>query len=118
MCRDEGINVVTNAKVSLVKGKSGESIRLLGARDGGELFLEGTHLLVAGGRRPNTSGIGLEKAGVETTDRGHVKVNARLQTTAEGVWGIAPMKTYTQRVDRTTGDLPGIRKITTLAFSK
>jgi pyruvate/2-oxoglutarate dehydrogenase complex dihydrolipoamide dehydrogenase (E3) component len=88
MCRDEGINVVTNAKVTLVKGRSGESIRLLGTRHGGDLFLEGTHLLVAGGRTPNTSGIGLEKAGVETTDRGHVKVNERLQTTAEGVWGI------------------------------
>jgi pyruvate/2-oxoglutarate dehydrogenase complex dihydrolipoamide dehydrogenase (E3) component len=88
MCQTEGINVVTNAKITFVKGKSGESIRLLGRRDGGDLFLEGTHLLVAGGRTPNTSGIGLEKAGVETTARGHVKVNERLQTTAEGVWGI------------------------------
>src|SRR5271165_127682 len=88
MCRDEGINVVTNAKVTLVKGKSGESIRLLGTRDGGDLFLEGTHLLVAGGRTPNTSGIGLDKAGVETTERGHVKVNERLQTTAGGVWAV------------------------------
>ena len=34
MCRDEGINVVKNAKITLVKGRSGESIRLLGARDG------------------------------------------------------------------------------------
>ncbi|MEA3164750.1 MAG: hypothetical protein QOE88_2568, partial [Verrucomicrobiota bacterium] len=88
MCRAEGINVVTNAKVTRVKGKSGEWIRLLGTRDGVELSLEGTHLLVAGGRTPNTSGIGLEKAGVETTDRGHVKVNERLQTTAEGVWAV------------------------------
>jgi pyruvate/2-oxoglutarate dehydrogenase complex dihydrolipoamide dehydrogenase (E3) component len=88
MCRDEGITVVTNAKITLVKGNSGEWIRLLGSRDGTELSLEGTHLLVAGGRTPNTSGIGLEKAGVETTDRGYVKVNERLQTTAEGVWAI------------------------------
>jgi len=88
MCRDEGISVVTKAKVTVVKGKSGESIRFLGTHDGGDLFLEGTHLLVAGGRTPNTSGIGLEKAGVETTERGHVKVNERLQTTAEGVWAV------------------------------
>ncbi len=88
MCRDEGIAVVTNAKITGVKGNSGEWIRLLGTCDGTELSLEGTHLLVAGGRTPNTSGIGLEKAGVETTDRGHVKVNERLQTTAEGVWAI------------------------------
>src|SRR5580693_8882424 len=88
MCRDEGINVVTNAIVTLVKGKSGESIRVLGRRDGGDLLLEGTHLLVAGGRTPNTSGIGFDKEGVETTERGHVKVNERLQTTAGGVWAV------------------------------
>jgi pyruvate/2-oxoglutarate dehydrogenase complex dihydrolipoamide dehydrogenase (E3) component len=50
--------------------------------------LEGTHLLVAGGRTPNTSGIGLDKAGVETTERGHVKVNERLQTTAGDAWSV------------------------------
>ncbi len=88
MCRDEGITVVTNAKITLVKGNSGEWIRLLGSRGGTELSLEGTHLLVAGGRTPNTSGIGLDKAGVKTTDGGYVKVNERLQTTAEGVWAV------------------------------
>jgi pyruvate/2-oxoglutarate dehydrogenase complex dihydrolipoamide dehydrogenase (E3) component len=88
MCRDEGITVVTNAKITHVKGYSGEWIRLLGSRDGEDLSLEGTHLLVAGGRTPNTSGIGLERAGVETTDRGYVKVNERLQTTAQGVWAV------------------------------
>jgi pyruvate/2-oxoglutarate dehydrogenase complex dihydrolipoamide dehydrogenase (E3) component len=45
-------------------------------------------LLVAGGRTPNTGGIGLELAGVGTTEHGHVKVNERLQTTAEGVWAM------------------------------
>ncbi len=88
MCRDEGINVVTNAKISLVQGNSGEGIGLLGTRNGAELSLTGTHLLVAGGRTPNTNGIGLDKAGVETTDHGFVKVNERLQTTAEGVWAV------------------------------
>jgi pyruvate/2-oxoglutarate dehydrogenase complex dihydrolipoamide dehydrogenase (E3) component len=88
MCRDEGINIVTNANVAQVKGKSGESVRLLGTRGEAALNLEGTHLLVAGGRTPNTSGIGLDKAGVETTERGYVKVNERLQTTAEGVWAV------------------------------
>ena len=51
-------------------------------------MIEGTHLLVAGGRTPNTDGIGLEKAGVETDERGHVKVNERLRTTAEDVWAV------------------------------
>jgi pyruvate/2-oxoglutarate dehydrogenase complex dihydrolipoamide dehydrogenase (E3) component len=50
--------------------------------------MEGTHLLVAGGRTPNTDGIGLEKAGVETDEKGHVKVDERLRTPAEGVWAV------------------------------
>ena len=39
-------------------------------------------MLVAAGRIPNTEGLGLELAGVELTDRGYLKVNERLQTTA------------------------------------
>jgi pyruvate/2-oxoglutarate dehydrogenase complex dihydrolipoamide dehydrogenase (E3) component len=50
--------------------------------------IEGTHLLAAGGRTPNTDGIGLETAGVRTDERGHVKVDERLRTTAEGVWAV------------------------------
>jgi len=45
-------------------------------------------VLVAQGRTPNTEGLGLELAGVELTDRGYIRVNERLQTTALGVWAI------------------------------
>lgn len=82
--RDEGIEVLTGTAVDRVVGKSGESVRLHTRR--GEI--EGTHLLVARGRTPNTDGIGLELAGVETDERGHVKVNERLRTTAEGIWAV------------------------------
>jgi pyruvate/2-oxoglutarate dehydrogenase complex dihydrolipoamide dehydrogenase (E3) component len=53
-----------------------------------EKVLKGSHLLVATGRNPNTEGLGLELTGVELTDRGYIKVNERLQTTAPGVWAI------------------------------
>jgi len=86
--RQEGIEVVTSAHITKVEGKSGERVKLYAARDGAEIILEGTHLLVASGRTPNTQGIGLELAGVETTDRGYVKVNERLETTAPGVWAV------------------------------
>ena len=82
--RDEGIEVLTGTAVQRVDGRSGGSVRLHTGRGG----IEGTHLLVAGGRTPNTDGIGLEKAGVETDEKGHVKVDARLRTTAEGVWAV------------------------------
>jgi len=84
--QDEGIDVVTNTRITRVEGKSGESVRLIANRAGAESVIEGTHLLVATGRTPNTDGIGLDLAGVETTDRGYVKVNERLETTAPDVW--------------------------------
>jgi pyruvate/2-oxoglutarate dehydrogenase complex dihydrolipoamide dehydrogenase (E3) component len=88
LCRDEGIDVVTQAEVTQVEGTSGESVRLRVTQGGAQSVLEGTHLLAAAGRTPNTDGIGLELAGVAVTPAGHVKVNERLQTTAEGVWAV------------------------------
>jgi pyruvate/2-oxoglutarate dehydrogenase complex dihydrolipoamide dehydrogenase (E3) component len=82
--RDEGIEVLTGAIVDRVEGRSGETVRL----HTGQGEIAGTHLLVAGGRTPNTDGIGLETAGVETDARGHVKVDERLRTTAESVWAV------------------------------
>ncbi|QDV36331.1 dihydrolipoyl dehydrogenase family protein [Tautonia plasticadhaerens] len=82
LLRDEGIEIRTGTAVDRVEGRSGESVRLRTA--GGPI--EGTDLLVAGGRTPNTDGIGLEPVGVEVDGRGHVKVDERLKTTAEGVW--------------------------------
>ena len=86
--RDEGIDMVLNARVKRISGKSGDSVTVVVEQDGKEKALAGTHLLVAAGRRPNTENIGLELAGVEVTDRGYLKVNERLETTAPGVWAI------------------------------
>ncbi len=86
--RDECIEILTNATVTGVEGKSGDRVKLHAQRNGGKTALEGTHILVATGRTPNTQNIGLELAGVQTTERGHVKVNERLQTTAPGVWAV------------------------------
>ncbi len=82
--RDEGIAIRTGTTVQRVEGQSGESVRLQ-TQSGA---IEGTHLLVAGGRTPNTDNIGLEKAGVEVDERHHIKVNERLQTTAPDVWAV------------------------------
>ena len=83
--RDEGINVSLGTIVRSVEGRSGRSVRL---RTASGNVIEGTHLLAAGGRTPNTDGIGLELAGVAVNSAGHIKVNERLQTTAEGVWAM------------------------------
>src|SRR5438477_4085408 len=85
---DESIEIVLNARIKRVSGKSGDSASVVFEQDGTEKSLTGSHLLVATGRSPNTEGLGLEIAGVEVTDRGYIKVNERLQTTAPGVWAI------------------------------
>jgi Pyruvate/2-oxoglutarate dehydrogenase complex, dihydrolipoamide dehydrogenase (E3) component, and related enzymes len=85
---DEGIDIVLNARVKSVSGKSGELVRIAIEQNGVKKALDGSHLMVAAGRAPNTEDIGLELAGVELTDRGYVKVNERLETTAPGVWAV------------------------------
>ena len=85
---EEGIELVLNARVKAVTGRSGKSVRIVIEQKGVEKTLNGTHLLVAAGRSPNTDCIGLDLAGVELTDRGYIKVNERLETTAPGVWAI------------------------------
>jgi hypothetical protein len=49
---EEGIEIVTSVHIAKVEGKSGEWVKLYAARDGAEILLEGTHLLVASGRAP------------------------------------------------------------------
>jgi pyruvate/2-oxoglutarate dehydrogenase complex dihydrolipoamide dehydrogenase (E3) component len=88
MLQDEGIAILLDAAITRVSGRSGDSVRIAVARNGGEHVLAGSHLLAATGRTPNTEGLGLELAGVDLTDRGYIKVNERLQTTAYGVWAI------------------------------
>ena len=85
---DEGIDILLNARIKGVSGKSGDSMRVVVEQNGIEKVLKGSHVLVATGRNPNTEGLGLELTGVEVTDRGYIKVNERLQTTAPGVWAI------------------------------
>lgn len=86
--RDEGVEIFLNAKTKRVTGTSGDAVQVVIEQNGVEKTLEGSHLLVATGRKPNTEGIGLELAGIALTDRGYIKVNERLQTTAPGVWAI------------------------------
>ena len=85
---DEGIEVVVNDEIKRISGRSGESVKVVLEQRGMEKTLEGSDLLVAAGRIPNTDGLGLDLAGVELTDRGYVKVNERLETTAPGVWAV------------------------------
>jgi pyruvate/2-oxoglutarate dehydrogenase complex dihydrolipoamide dehydrogenase (E3) component len=85
---DEGIKVVLGTHVSKVEGLSGKEVRVHAKDRPGERIIEGTDLLIAVGRTPNTKGIGLEQAGVELDEHGYIKVNDRLETTASKVWAM------------------------------
>lgn len=84
----EGINVLLKTKLLSVEGRSGQQVQLRVQDGSGERMLEGSDLLVATGRTPNTDGIGLEKAGISLTARGYVDVNERLETTAPDFWAM------------------------------
>jgi pyruvate/2-oxoglutarate dehydrogenase complex dihydrolipoamide dehydrogenase (E3) component len=86
--RDEGIEVHLGASVSRVEGRSGETVRLWMREGAGERTIEGSDILVAAGRTPNTQGMGLDVAGVALDPRGFIVVNDRLETSAPGVWAI------------------------------
>src|SRR5262245_41634547 len=84
----EGIEFLLNAEVAEVRGRSGEGLSLTLRTESRERDIEGSDILVAAGRVPNTAGIGLEEAGVALDERGYIRVNERLETTAPGVWAL------------------------------
>jgi pyruvate/2-oxoglutarate dehydrogenase complex dihydrolipoamide dehydrogenase (E3) component len=86
--RDEGIDVLLRTHVLQVNGISGEHVRLQLQSANEARTVEGTDILVALGRSPNTTGVGLDKAGIEVTQQGHIRVNDRLETTAPNVWAM------------------------------
>ena len=98
----EGIEVLLDTRVREVEGLSGQDIRIVAEGSHGEQAIQGTDLLVAAGRTPNTQGIGLETAGIELDARGYIKVNERLETTAADVWAM--------------GDCAGSPQFTHVAF--
>jgi pyruvate/2-oxoglutarate dehydrogenase complex dihydrolipoamide dehydrogenase (E3) component len=86
--REDGIDVLLGASVHRVEGLSGQSVRVKLQTPSGETSVEGSDLLAALGREPNTEELNLPAAGVETDGRGFIKVNDRLETTAPGVWAL------------------------------
>jgi len=87
----EKIQFLLSARTTGVE-KNGGSIRLTVEGIEGKRTLVGSHLLVATGRRPNTDGLDVEKAGVEIDKFGFVRVNGRLETNVEGIWALGDVK--------------------------
>jgi pyruvate/2-oxoglutarate dehydrogenase complex dihydrolipoamide dehydrogenase (E3) component len=88
MLADEGIRILLSAQIQNVAGRSGEGVSLTVRTSDGEQKLDGSDILVAAGRIPNTAGIGLENAGVTLDSRGYIRVNERLETNVSGIWAL------------------------------
>jgi pyruvate/2-oxoglutarate dehydrogenase complex dihydrolipoamide dehydrogenase (E3) component len=85
---EEGIQFLLASETLEVQGRSGEKVSLRVRTRSGEQKIEGSDILVAAGRIPNTTGIGLDEAKVALDARGYIRVNERLETTAPNVWAM------------------------------
>ena len=84
----EGIQFLVAAEILRVRGRSGEAVAVSVRTASGERTIEGSDIMVATGRIPNTDRVGLDVAGVDLDDRGYIRVNERLETNAPDVWAI------------------------------
>ncbi|MEH2007296.1 mercuric reductase [Nostoc sp.] len=83
----DGIEFLLKTKVLRVDGAGNETILQIQVADR-LLSLQGSHLLVAVGRAPNTDSLNLAAAGVATDIRGFIQVNDRLETNIPGIWAL------------------------------
>ena len=84
----EGVRLLLSAETLDVSGRSGGQVTLVVRTPAGQEKVQGSDILVAAGRVPNTAGIGLDETGVELDARGYIRVNDRLETTAPNVWAL------------------------------
>jgi pyruvate/2-oxoglutarate dehydrogenase complex dihydrolipoamide dehydrogenase (E3) component len=83
----EGVRVHVGARgLSLDRREHGFQLRLEG--ESGAMAIEGSHVLVATGRRPNTDDLGLEAAGIVVDARGYITVDDELRTSVPGIWAL------------------------------
>ena len=87
-CATKASRCISGAKILGVQGRSGQAVSVQLRTAAGDQTIEGSDILVAAGRTPNTQGVGLELAGVALDQRGFIAVNDRLETSAPDVLAI------------------------------
>jgi len=83
---DEGVQIITNGEITEFSEQGPEHSALISSSDGSQLTVEFNRVLVAVGRRANTSGFGLEELGVVTNDNGTVTVDQFLRTSCPTIF--------------------------------
>ena len=82
----DGLSIREGVKISRIEAK-GDGVRVVLENEDGEEAVDGSHLLVATGRRPNVAGLDLEKAGIAYSPKG-IEVDARMRTSNKKVFAI------------------------------
>ncbi|WP_455662107.1 FAD-dependent oxidoreductase [Pradoshia sp.] len=88
---EKGINIILNASVTAISDNEKEAA-ITYELEGEQKQLNTECILVAVGRKPNTDGLQLEKAGVEVDKRGAVIVDDKLETTTKNIWALGDVK--------------------------
>jgi len=89
--REDGLDVLLETTPVRVGGAAAR-IELALKHNSGERTIGGSHLLLGTGRVPNSDTLNLAAAGVETDERGFIKVNERLETNVAGVYALGDIK--------------------------
>jgi pyruvate/2-oxoglutarate dehydrogenase complex dihydrolipoamide dehydrogenase (E3) component len=89
--REDGIEVLLEAAACRVEGMSGQ-VRVAVRTPAGERSIEGSHILRAAGRVPNTDRLDLAAVGIASDAKGFITVNPRLETSAPGVYALGDVK--------------------------
>jgi pyruvate/2-oxoglutarate dehydrogenase complex dihydrolipoamide dehydrogenase (E3) component len=95
MLREDGITILLDSPVEEVRlRRLGDAVGGVAVHVGGRSpqVVEGSHLLVATGRRPNTEALDLASAGLDVDEHGYIPVNDRLETAADGIWALGDVK--------------------------
>jgi len=90
--REDGITVLLNTAAARVEPVAGGRVRLVVNSAEGEQLLEGSHLLVAVGRTPNTDALNLPATGLQADANGFLPANDRLETAVNGIYVLGDVK--------------------------
>ncbi|MCH7541441.1 mercury(II) reductase [Patescibacteria group bacterium] len=99
---EEGIKIFTNANSKKVRKENGEIVVTFEA-DGKKQEAKGEVLMFAAGKTPNTKDLDLKKVGVKVDEKGAIKVNDEMQTTASHIWAVGDVTDKPLRLETTAG---------------
>ena len=88
----KGVTFYLNSKVEEIFDDENDSSIAISNGNGEIIQFNGDKILVAIGRKANTQGLELEKAGVQVDERGNIIVNEKLETTAPNIWALGDVK--------------------------